>query len=203
MQRMSADHSRGFTLVELLVVTPVVLLLVGAVVVSIILTSSSGLRSQARTQLQLDVLSALDMIEQDIKLSVVLKNSTSSQVNLDNLATDKNPMSPDRRLVKKDCSVADSGLSLDDATTYRTAYWVHSGTLSRNIDLNNGCNDTSIVWQRNGSEILIGNTTSISMEVTRDGDSALGVKLTATRRVSGEEVSYTGFMYVRSINIKS
>lgn len=74
------SRTSGFTLVELLVIAPLVILLIGALVGVIVHLSGSALRSQARVQLQLDVLSALDQIEQDVKL--VLHWSRRAQRNL-------------------------------------------------------------------------------------------------------------------------
>lgn len=201
MRRISPTK-KGFTLIELVVIMPLVILLIGAMVGVIVFLTGSALRSQARVQLQLDVLSALDRIEQDVKLSVRLKNSSQKQINLDNFATDKNPLDSSRRLIKKDCTVTTGGITFDEATTYWTAYWVSSGALRRNTNLNNGCKST-IVWQKNVSEVLIDNTTDLAMEVTTFSDDALGVNLTAKRRVAGQDLEYTGVLYVKSLNISS
>jgi len=204
MQPMYRPAKRGFTLVELLVMMPVAILMVGAVVAVIVYTSGSGLRAQARSQLQLDVLSALDRIEQDVRLSTTINPSSSSTINLTGAATSLNPYNENRRLVKSsDCSVASSGIALDDALKYSVTYSVSGGSYIRKVTLPSGCAaSSSNVWQKNVTEELIKDATfviSVGYDSTRQD--LVNVSLKATRRVAGETVSYTGFMYARSANI--
>ena len=63
------------------------------------------MRASARTQLQNEVLAALDQIEQDVKLSTDFDGMASNKISMHNLATSANPLSASRKLIKKsDCS---------------------------------------------------------------------------------------------------
>jgi len=204
MRLMYRPAKRGFTLVELLVMMPVALLLVGAVVAIIVYTSSSGLRAQARSQLQLDVLSALDRIEQDVRLSTDINPSSSTTVNLTGAATNLNPHNENRRLVRgSDCSVATSGIALADALKYSVTYSVSGSSYIRKVTLPSGCAaSSSNVWQKNISEELIKDATFVvSAQYDSTEKNLVNISLKATRRVAGETVSYAGVMYVRSANI--
>lgn len=207
--RCMSRTNKGFTLIEIVVVAPLVILLVGAIISAIIFSVDSAVRSQAKTKLQLDVLNTLDRIEQDIRLSTVVKDSTSSQVRLTNLATSENPLSPTRSLIKSsDCSVAGGGISVDEVLTYQITYSVVDGTkLIRRIN-RDGCTTSSNVWQKHGSasdETLVADSQSVSLSVTRDPDTssavALRVRLTVVRKSGSRDISYTGYLYAKSANL--
>ena len=114
-------HASGFTLVELLAIIPIMILIISGVVVAAVNLSGASLRASARTELQSEVLDALDQIEQDVKLSVDFEGTSTDRISVHNLATSTNPLSADRKLIKNStCTVAPTGLSASDALAYRS-----------------------------------------------------------------------------------
>ena len=177
------------------------ILIISGVVVAAVNLSGASLRASARTELQSEVLDALDQIEQDVKLSVDFEGTSTDRISVHNLATSTNPLSADRKLIKNStCTVAPTGLSASDALAYKMQYTVVGTTLKRVATLDKGCAASSVVWQKGIDERLITTDKSIDMAVTTHGSNAIEVKLTATRTVAGEDISYTGWLYVRSIN---
>jgi len=205
MQRTSC-HKKGFTLIELMVIIPIVILLIGALVGVILHLTNSSLRSQARSQLQLEVLSTLDRIEQDFKLSSEIDDSSNTTLIFHNFATNKNPVDPSRKLIKQlDCSIASGGLAPSQALKYQTTYAISGKSYIRKTQLPD-CNWNSSVWQRDKDgteEVLIDNLTDIDVDITYIGDPTNKIKvvLTASRKVAGNTVTYSGVMYVKSMNI--
>lgn len=199
MRSMSLTK-KGFTLVEMVVVMPMVILLIGTLVAAIIFTTTRGLQSQGRAQLQLDVLTAIDRIEQDVKLSVDRDISDDQVVHLTNLATTRNPLSPDRQLISADsCTVASGVTDVDEALQYQIRYHATESSYVRTTELSD-CTSSSAVWQTDLEEVLISNAeVDITIEyLSRD---AMRIELTASRDVAGQTLSYTGRLFVRSINI--
>lgn len=203
----TSSRRSGFTLVEVLVVAPLVILILGALIAVIVVTTGSAMRATARSQLQNDVLAALDRIEQDVKLSITLKNSSAVQLNLDNLATSKNPLNPERKLIRRsDCKVAESGLALEDALRYWNVYFVAGNVLYHQTYLNNGCeNSIYTVWQRHRqTEIMLKDLSHLELKIKPDPaapEQAMYITLAATRVVAGEDIRFTGQLYVRSVNL--
>lgn len=66
---MRNSVSRGFTLVELMVVSPIVILLIGAFIGLIVNLTGEVMSSRGSNMLAYDVQNALNRIEQDVKLS--------------------------------------------------------------------------------------------------------------------------------------
>ena len=211
MPNMS-QRPKGFTLVELLVITPLVILLVGGVVVVTIQATTSALRSFGRTQLQYDVISALDMMERDVKLSVRMAN-VHDGIELDSLATSTNPLDPERQLVRRsDCEHVDGGLAITEATQYTRAYVIEGQSLVRRVDFSDKwCGGSQSaqgdsVWQRHGvDEVLIKEAdVSFLMEYGPDPMADLAnevtVTLTAKRQVAGQELSFSARRHMRSMN---
>lgn len=195
-------RSRGFTLVEIVVVMPLIILLIGAVVVSIVHTTNLALRSQARSQLQIDVLAALDMIERDVRASTLIRTYVNYPY-VDAFATTKNPYDPTRRLVRaSDCTPAASGLTADNALKQQI-YYSYDSTKGeyRRVTTLPACTTSSNVWQKNATEVIIKDLTGLSATVSYTGDNAMTVKLTGKRRVAGQDIEYSGTMFVKSINI--
>lgn len=199
-------RKRGFTLVEMVVVTPMIILIIGAVVGSAIQMTGSSLRMQGKSQLQLDVLTALDKIEQDVRSSTVINTSSLTSLLLTNLSTNRNPLDSNRKLIRSsDCTAVTGGLQLSEALTHQTAYAVSGGSLQASTSLTN-CASNSVVWQKNGNEVIIpnANVTINATYHTHDASITNAVKVTlqATRRIAGKDVSYTGTMYAKSYNIR-
>lgn len=200
----------GFTLIEIVVLMPMVILLIGAMITVIMNLSVSSLRTQERSKIQLEVLSALDRMEQDVKNSTFLISASfygSTNLRMTLLATDKDPMDPSRRLiVASGCAVASSGLLPEEALTYDVAYRIVSNRLERQVILS-GCGATSSnVWQKVGTEVLISDSSiSLYVEYPQIGEliaTATKVRLIASRDVGGRQISFTGRMFTRSPNIE-
>lgn len=195
--------SAGFTLVEVVIVAPLVILIIGALIAMAVTLTGASMRTTARGQLQYDVLSALDQIEQDIKLSTHVVEASTDSLRLRNIATDRNPLQVDRQLVSLQCTPAVVGVTAYNALTYMTNYRIQDGTLQRQIDFDKGCQGHSSVWQRHGSvERLVRSTSRLRLETSADSKGAVTVTLTGWRVVAGEEVSFTGYLYARSLNVK-
>lgn len=205
----------GFTLVELVVVTPLIILLIGSVVIVTVQATTSALRSHGRTQLQYDTIAALDMIEQDVRLATRIGTNTS-RLEMDSLATSSNPLDSGRMLVRlSDCQHVSSGLSLSDTTQYLRTYEVSGRNFVRNANFTgrwcgggagSGTQSThgNSTWQRHGlAETLISDA-NLTFDLQYDTDTAaVTVTLTAERRVAGQDLSYTGRRYVESLNVAS
>ncbi|MDO5344094.1 MAG: hypothetical protein Q4F02_04290 [Candidatus Saccharibacteria bacterium] len=206
--RHISSHSRhaGFTLVEMLVIIPVVIVIVTGLVVAIVGTTGSSMVTTARSQLQNDVLAALDRIEADVRLSLQLSRSSSDRVVLSNLATSGSPFSPGRQLIRKsNCTPVSttSTVAISDALQYETNYYVSAeNNLIRRTDYNCGGARDDYVWQINGDqEKILQSVKSMALSVTKVGGDALKVELTAGRHVAGRDIEFSGRMFVRSINI--
>lgn len=203
--RSSASRKkRGFTLIEIVVVAPLVLLLIGAAVAVTINASTSALRANAKAQLQNDILIALDMIEQDVMMSVRIEAASPSQLVIDGFATTKNPLDLTRQLIKMPgCTPAAAGIFRDEALKFTRTYYISGNTLSRQTTLTGGA--CSNAWQKAAEEQLIKDATltlNVAYEGVSGGDArTVHVTLTGVRTVGGQDVSYTGKMYVTSANL--
>ena len=164
----------GFTLVEMLVIAPIVLLVTAALIGFMISLVGSVMVSNARTQSLYDIQDSLNQIEQDAFFSVgFLDNSgpvTSPQgVNNDTTAftsggattsntiifsqpgTDKNPADASQQLVYHPIPVSCVGQVQINMVLYtKTIYFLKSGVLYRRVivpsDATTAC---STPWQRN------------------------------------------------------
>ena len=197
----SRKRSAGFTLIELLTVMPLIILIISAMVVAIVNLTGTSMRTSARTQLQNEVLAALDQIEQDVKISTDFDGMASDKISMHNLATSANPLSASRKLIKKsDCSIAGTGISVAEALMYKMEYSVVGGnTLKRKAVMDSGCGSSANVWQRGIDDTLISNSKEVKMDITSNADT-VEVKLTASKTVAGDDISYTGWLYVKSLN---
>lgn len=193
----TSSHKQGFTLVEVVVVLPMVVLLIGAMIASIMNLTASSLRSQERSQVQLDVLSALDRMERDIRASLDINPSSTSELRLTVLATDRDPLNPSRSLITaSDCSVATSGLIPGDALTYEVVYRKSGSSLVRQVTMSKVC---SSAWQQPVTETLISDSPSTSLSIAYSSKSA-SITLGISRQAGGRSVSYEGTMFARSLN---
>ena len=206
--RQVRSKERGFTLVEIIAVAPILLLVIGAVIGVVISLTRASMVSQGKTQILYDVQLALDTIERDVEKSVNINPASTSQLQLTNVATNKSPLDPARQTIKEsDCSVSSGQLPLDQTLKYDSAY-VASGTgLSRNTSLTK--TTCSPAWQKNntseqlitGANVTLGVVYSLNSE---DPPKAYAAKvtITATRKVAGQDVSATGSVYIKSLNIQ-
>ena len=209
----------GFTLVEILIIAPFAMLLIGALIVMATQATNSSLRSYAKTRLQNDVLSALDRMSQDAQLSMHLNYTSDSdaQLKMEAIATSANPLSATRQLIaKSNCAASNAIANFSDVTTYALTYSYNSTNhqLTRTGDFTGKwCGGSqaaqgSSVWQRhNTPEILIqdANVTLVVSNYAQEDTiaqtaSSAKVTLTATRVVVGETISYAGEVYLSSVN---
>ena len=71
------QNSQGFTLIEILAIAPVIILVLAGIIGLIINLTGSSMVTSAKSQLQSDVLTALDRIEADVRISTTLEGTTS------------------------------------------------------------------------------------------------------------------------------
>ena len=215
--RSTLRHSRGFTLVEILIIAPFAILLIGALIAMATQATTSSLRSYAKTRIQNDVLTALDLMEQDARISLNIRLDSTDQLDMTALATNTNPLDSGRILVDKTtCAPMTTNTDIASATTYALSYYYDnaSKSLIRVGDFTGKwCGGSQAaqgnsIWQRhNTPERLIENAditlvVSDYVQVDEADRTALSAKvtLTASRVVAGETVRYTGEMYVSSLN---
>ena len=202
MRSMSHSKSqRGFTLVEMLVISPLVIIILAGIVGIVISLTTESMRTTARSQLQNEV---LDRMEEDGRTSLVINPDSSFALSTNNFVTNKNPLATDRRLVKKDCSVASAGLLLEEALSYNLEYSVSGSKLMRKVSMN-ACQTSPNTWQRPKTETVMSSNSATDLQIdyiniSSSEPSAVRIKLTAKRQVAGSEISYTGIMYARSLN---
>lgn len=213
--RPMSPRRTGFTLVEILIIAPFAILLIGSLIFMATQAANSSLRSYGKTRIQNDVLAALDLIEQDIRSSVRISSTSSSRISLEGLATNINPLDADRKLIDRStCALVDSITNRNDATRYELTYQVTSRTLVRATSFTGRwCRGSQSLhgntsWQKHGASESIIADADINLTLQYDtlpGSStsadAVRVTLTATRRVGGQNVSHTGKLYIKSINI--
>ncbi len=209
--RHTSPNKPGFSLVELVVIAPLAILLIGALILAAIQISTTSLRSYARSQLQYDILSALDSIEQDVSLSTSIDSSSTSQLTMDSLATNTNPFDPNRKLVQlSDCQPANTGITTEDATTFLRTYRIVDGSLERNANFTGRwCGGSqsaqgSRAWQRHNTPETLIRDANVSMNLTYHGDDPVDgvtVELSGSKMVSGQSINYTGRLHVQSNNI--
>lgn len=211
--RANNTQQGGFTLVEILVIAPVVILVLAGMVGAIVLSTGSAMRSSARSQLQYEVLSALDRIEADVKLS---KRAVVffGVLHLATFATDRNPYDSQRRLIDKDtCQPATNRITVDQAATYLNVYApTGGGRIGRSVSYGLGVgategemkkceNNHAAIFQKETTEEVIigGNGTTAAARFT-SVSGGVDIELTATKKVAGEDVSFTGRLFVKSLN---
>ncbi|MDO4773638.1 MAG: hypothetical protein Q4A37_00745 [Candidatus Saccharibacteria bacterium] len=210
--RANKTSQTGFTLVEILVIAPVVILVLAGLVATIVFSTGSAMRSSARSQLQYEVLAALDRIEADVKLSKSLTIHNGG-LHLATFATDRNPFDAERKLIRKDtCQPADTRITIDEVATYWNVYWVNSGKFGRYAKYGTGdstqhsnmrhCeNNNHAIFQRPlTQEALIGGDGTTANVRFTNSSGGIDVELTATKKVAGEDVSFTGRLFVKSLN---
>ena len=160
--------------------------------------------TSAKSQLQSDVLTALDRIEADVRISTTLEGTTSSYVRMHSLATSDNPYSPTRRLIQKsDCGVAGGAVAIADAKTYTTEYFQSGSELKRKTMYDGSCPSASDrIWQLNGAvETIIDTSTVLNFKVCKINDGTLKVSLGVTKTVAGQNIEYFSQRFVKSINV--
>lgn len=217
MQRMSR-HKSGFTLVEVAVIMPIAVLIIGAMIGTILYLTNVSLRTQGRSKLQVEVVTALDRMEQDVRNALEIKPSTSSEpLQIVALATDKDPIDITRRLINNsDCVPAVSGLAPANALKYTVTYRTQTGggttSLLRTVTLGStsSCSSGNIanIWQKTGNETLIPGAKSVTIGVSLSsqgsstGNNTAMINLSSERVIAGQSTTFSGSMYAKSVNVR-
>lgn len=156
MYSTNTNHRQtsGFTLVEMLVIAPIVILFIGGVVAFIISLVGDTLVSSERNTMTWQIQSSLDQIESDVRLATSI-NSTSgtmpspqgngggttafsgtSALILTQLATTKNPYDTSRSLIYLANPASACGTNaeyINPALTIQVIYFISGGTLYRRV----------------------------------------------------------------------
>ena len=148
------NRAAGFTLIEMLVVAPIVILLIGTIIYAIVQLTGDALSERASAELINDVHSSLDRIESDTKVSGAFlatnnmpltspQGSDDSTANftsvtagddaliLNTFVTDANPNDPNRSLVylaNMPNSCASANLEQNQVMTMNTVYFTKANS---------------------------------------------------------------------------
>ena len=177
MRLFKSQQEKGFTLVEMLVVAPIVILAIGAFLTVIISMTGEVLASRASNNLSYNVQDALNRIEQDVKMSnnflatnnvmgtnqgynddatafTSIGGASGTSLILNMVATTTNPISANSSYVflknrPNDCSAPQNNVPF----TYNVVYFQKGGTLYRRVIMPTNYTDTtntvcSIPWQQ-------------------------------------------------------
>lgn len=157
---MSQNNKNGFTLVEILVVAPIIILVIGVFINAIVNMTGDVLASRGANNMAYNIQDALNRIEQDIRLSnkfLAIKaidatqspqgynddttsfhnasSTTGNALILEEYATTKNPMAVDKSLVYLNtpnaCNV--SQVTQNQPMAINVIYFVKDNTLWRRV----------------------------------------------------------------------
>lgn len=182
-------NKRGFTIVEMLVVVPVVMLTVMVIVGFIIVLTGNVLQSRERTRIVYDVQTSLDRVEHDIRLANQFMNSlavnspqgpgtngatgtfqSASSLIVEQNATTKNPIDPTRQLIylANQPNPCATNRQFNANLKIYTIYFLKDSTLWRRsiVPPTTACDKP---WQRNSCP----DGFSISTSICRAEDEAL------------------------------
>lgn len=181
MRHTSADnkrqHSRGFTLIEMLIIAPVVLLTIGAFIALMVSMVGTVMISRSRNTMVYDIQDTLSRIEQDTHMTAQFQSSSGSIATpqglndgsgaftsanalvLNSFATDKNPEDTSRQLIyyANQPNACGSKQNLNRVFLIKNIYYLKNGSLWRRTVLptydNNATPDANTIcgtpWQRN------------------------------------------------------
>jgi type II secretory pathway pseudopilin PulG len=154
------NKSKGFTLVEIAVVAPVLILMIGVIIVSIVTLTGQSVIESSKGQLINDVQDALDRIDADVQASgaymstnnitpvtpqglnddsqkfVSVSSTGVSTIILNSFVTTNNPYTASRNLVylpNAPFACNDSNLVQNQVMTMNTVYFVKDSTLWRRL----------------------------------------------------------------------
>lgn len=153
------NHRRGFTIIEMLVVAPIVILFIGAFIAAIVSMTGQVLTTRASNMLTYNIQDALNRIEQDVSSGASFlstnnipittpqgyDNDTTSFKNvgtngnmliINTSATTKNPVDPDSNIVythdqPNGCS--SDNISVNPAVKINVVYFVRDSALYRRV----------------------------------------------------------------------
>jgi competence protein ComGC len=158
----SKPQKRGFTLVEMLIVAPIVILVIGIFVSLIVTMTGSVLASRGENTLSYSINDAMTRIDQDVKASAgflstnsitlttgqgidngtaIFENATGSgatnpELILNSYATDQNPLTPTRNIIDAANSPYACGtqyVSQNQTLMTNVVYFVQNGSLWRRV----------------------------------------------------------------------
>ena len=171
------EQQKGFTLIEMLVVAPIVILAIGAFLTVIISMTGEVLASRTANNLTYTVQDALNRIEQDVKMSssflatntvmgasqgynddatafTNIEGTSGTSLILNMVATTTNPVSTGSSYVylknkPNDCAAPQRNIPF----TYNVVYFLKDSTLYRRTIMPSNYNDTtntvcSVPWQQ-------------------------------------------------------
>lgn len=164
------SHSAGFTLVEVMVIAPIIILAITGVIALIIVLTGDVLRVKGTNDLVYNTQNALNQIEQDVKRTVEFRQTsytpTSPQGQADNgtafdtithantylilrtIATDRGPDSEQRKLIYK-----------QSGSTCSTTPYTYDIVYFTKVDSTSG---VTSLWRR----VVFGNTTDAGTPCT-------------------------------------
>lgn len=181
MSQNKSDKEAGFTLVEMLAIAPVAILIIGGFIALMVTMVGDIMVNNGRNIMTHDIQTALNMIEQDVRVSTEFQStsgtmltpqgkndttsaftSTSGDLILRRVATDKNPLDPSHSLVyynsPQSCSSKD--VYKNDPYLIHVIYFVKESTLWRRTYLPNPAGTLcQTAWQVNSCSVGYTNTT--------------------------------------------
>lgn len=168
------QRSKGFTLVEMLVVAPLVILVIGGIIALMVNVVGDVLVTRDKSAMTYNIQNALDLIEQDTRLSHQFLTTTGTLTapqgsdsnftgtaaftNTSNLilsanATDKNPADTTRQLIyyANQPNACGATQSFNTIFTTKIIYFIKSGSLWRREAVPSWTASTvcATPWQRN------------------------------------------------------
>jgi type II secretory pathway pseudopilin PulG len=152
------NNKRGFTLVEMMVIAPMLILIIGTIIVSIVALTGESITEGARSQLINDVQDALDRMENDVRSSgaflstnnftptapqglddgtqkfVSISTGGDDSIILNSFFTTSNPAVSSRSLVylpNTPFACGDPSIAQNQVMTMNVVYFVKNSTLWR------------------------------------------------------------------------
>jgi len=174
MTKFKQKKEAGFTLIEILIIAPIVIIAISGFIALMITIVGKVLLTRDQTSVAYDSQNALDRIEQDVKLSTKFLTTTgtlpspqgsdnnytgtaafsnaSNTFILNSLATDSNPHTWDRWLIYYDNqpNPCDNTQTSNRAFSVRVIYYINNNTLWRRTyvppwNLNTGSPDANTI----------------------------------------------------------
>ena len=182
MQSMQIKRAAGFTLIEVLVVAPIIILFIGTFIGLILSLTGDSLQSRTNNEISYQVQAALDAIEAENgrasggylattgavtspqgsdngTAAFTVTNNDASNTDTDVLilqspATTLDPVSPDRQLIRYNTPNACNSTNVNQNDYYpvKTVYFVSSGTLWQRTILPNTGTPCSTPWQKSSCQ---------------------------------------------------
>lgn len=149
------SKNAGFTLIEMLIIAPLAIILVGGLVAAIVAMTSKVMISQARNDITYSSNEALTQIENDVHLSLNFMTDSGSldspqgsdggtasftsanALVLETLTTDRNPLDPNKNIVYYNNQPNPCGPteSVNTPLTMKVIYFTSGSDLWRRVDL--------------------------------------------------------------------